>query len=167
MYIAILGTNHGYQLYGREGAVDFQLFLADLLRTGEYDAIAEELSEESVAKWKASDSTARLVASSFGVQHHFCDPTTAERSAMGIPSSEELRESLKLRTVLTHEQRALLDAEERKYWPAREAFWLRRLKSLGARRTLFILGSDHVRSFSSLLDCEAVSYICLHERWGP
>jgi hypothetical protein len=86
---------------------------------------------------------------------------------LSIPSNQQIRDLLKVGAVMNHEQTARFDAEQKKHWPVREDFWFQRLKALGANHTLLVLGTDHVESFSALLNREAVSFVCLHERWEP
>ncbi|WPH22332.1 hypothetical protein [Variovorax paradoxus] len=169
MHLTILGVNHSHQMVGHPdgNSAALRSYLMREFQRGEYDAIAEEFSEEAIALWGCSESTAKTVGNELGVPHHYCDPTSAEREALGVPTTAELKKRLGIGVAMNHEASARLSAEENRYWPLREAVWLTRLRKLRASRILFILGADHVLSFSALLTVQAVRFNCLNPNWEP
>jgi len=115
------------------------------------DLIAEELSEDAIALWRASGSAARNVASRLSITHLFCDPSIEERKSLGILMPKEIAAMQGFGQFWTSHQDAVIIAEERKMWPIRESFWLERLRTLSFNECVFILGTEHVDSFGSLL----------------
>ncbi len=80
MKVLLIGLNHGLQLEGYNSEWDkFKSYLNDLCLVEKPDLIAEELNIEAINKYKASDSVARQVASSLGIDHLFCDPDSNQR----------------------------------------------------------------------------------------
>ncbi|MEJ1164116.1 hypothetical protein V9K97_10465 [Variovorax sp. CCNWLW186] len=161
--------NHSHQIVGQSAGDSTALhqYLERELQSGGYDAIAEELNEAAILRWNCSESTARRVATSLGIRHRFCDPEPSERAILGIPSREELEQQFGLGKIINSAATRQLDAAQKNYWPIREAFWLARLQELGATRILFILGADHIQSFSAFLTREGISFICLEQNWEP
>ena len=168
MRLEILGTNHFHQAVGnRKGRPDaFQSYLVGLARSNKYDAIAEELSVEAIPKLGGTDSVARLVSQDIGIKHLFCDPTSSERVEIGIRSEDTIKQLLQIGKLMNANESREVDAELKRDWPAREEFWLRKLRTLRASNILFIVGSDHVKTFSELLDRQRICFICLEERWS-
>jgi hypothetical protein len=164
----LLGTNHRHQVIGcPEGRyVEFSELLRREVREHRLQAIAEELNDEAIQLWQGTGSVARAVSQDLGIRHVYCDPTSTERLALGIPSLQELRTKFGYGRVLTHIQDEHLAAEQATYWPRREAHWLSCLKPLRTCNFLFVLGSSHMESFSKLLESEEIGYITLHTRWS-
>jgi hypothetical protein len=97
--------------------------------------IAEELSEDTLARYNVSKSTAQEIARDCQIEHIFCDPTLRERENLGIPvppyTSEENRKS-----------------DFRK----REQFWLNKIIHLKDEKVVFMCGKNHIESFEHLLE---------------
>lgn len=169
MRVMLVGTNHRHQVVGcSEGQSEaFSHFLRKVIRKCQIQTLAEELNEEAFATWGGHGSTARSLAESLGIQHIFCDPTAQERACIGISTTAQVKADLNLGKFLKSEQVEQLDAEQRKYWPQREAYWLTRLRSMGCNQCLFILGSDHVQSFMALLSAHHIQPVLVHENWEP
>lgn len=169
MVVLLVGTNHAHQLSGyRDGAAEtLNTYLKGIVDTEAIDLLAEELNEEAVKRFRASDSTARLVALERKLAHIFCDPNTSERRALGIPTVEELLDKLGYGCNPSDEEKANLEIETRRYWPIRENFWLKKLSSCSSNRCLFVLGSNHVQSFSLLLSEHGIQNQVKVGRWEP
>jgi len=167
--LSLLGMNHSHQLFGQKDGDSAALYshLSNLLLSRRYDAIAEELNEEAITQWGCNESTARKAANAFGVPHCFCDPDSSERVGIGIPSCENLKKILGIGKFADQKATAKLDAAVKRFWPVREEFWLNRLRQLRCSHALFILGADHVPSFSALLEREAIGFECLNPHWEP
>ena len=169
MRIILIGTNHRHQIIGcPEGeTASFENFLRQTISTYAVQALAEELNEEAITLWHGHDSTARKLAQSLGITHLFCDPTIQERTQIGIPTNVQIRTKLGFGSAMTSIEVERLDAELRNHWPARETYWLDRLRSICCNECLFILGSDHVQSFKDLLTAHQIEAYIAHEDWLP
>src|SRR5216683_5104087 len=148
MTIRLIGLNHRYQLRGYAGAdwSAFERYLLSYSANKGVDLLAEELSDEAVRKWKAEDSVARHVARCLGVRHLFCDPESGQREALGIRSFGDILAELGPRPTVD-----LVEATEREDWRVREQHWLNTLRNVSFTTCVFILGSQHVESFETLL----------------
>lgn len=151
MHCHLIGLNHAHQLEGyKQGEFDtFRRYLTSFCVNGKIDLIAEELNQETIALWKAKGSVAKTVAKSLSIEHLFCDPELQDRRRLGIFSSLEISLNLGYRRALTHKQSAIFDAELRKGWPIREKCWLDQLGRVLFQRCAFILGAEHVDTFSA------------------
>ena len=155
MYFYLVGTNHRNQLLGcKDGdgrSMEFKCYLSNLCDIESIDLLAEELSEEALKLLKATGSVVRQLATEHRIKHIFCDPNSDQRRELGIPKPEELKSKFGYGRCLKPNQQAKMEAEERKYWPIREDFWLDKVSAITANKCLFVLGPDHVDSFSVLL----------------
>lgn len=153
MRVILVGTNHAHQLVDFDSGAHacFKSYLNSLCQAEEIDLIAEELSEEAISVWGATDSTARSLARTLGVNHIFCDPGSEERAALGIYDYKQLKSKLGLGRGVTSEQDEYLLNEEKKYWPIRERHWLDRILSANAQSCLLIIGASHVEQFCKLI----------------
>lgn len=169
MIVLLVGTNHSHQYVGyQNGAAEkFGIYLTMIIDTEAIDLLAEELNEESIKCFRASDSIARLIASERKLNHLFCDPNSIERRNIGIPTTEELRQKFSYGGNPTNKQNSNIETEARVYWPIRERFWLDRLMSRSSNRCLFVLGSNHVDSFSQLLSNQSIRNEIKSRKWEP
>jgi hypothetical protein len=97
----IIGLNHRAQARTQESELteEQQAFSDCLLRTIEQVRpafIAEEDSEEALTK-RRRVSIAKSIADEKGIQHRFCDPTDAERRAIGYRDGQMLEIDLFMR----------------------------------------------------------------------
>jgi hypothetical protein len=166
--IALIAANHSHQYPDHpKGRADlFGSLLAQLAHSHGVDLIAEEMSREALEMENATKSTVEAVAESLQIRHLLCDPDSAERKALGIPSYEDLKVARGIRHVFEAEE-ALLKADERAYWPIRETEWLNRLGKFPHRSVLFVLGPDHVDTFSTLLRYVDYQVHVVNRRWTP
>ena len=134
--LCLIGVDHSVQHDGHagyEGSTferlrdEFPTFLDGVARVIGATVIAEESNEDVLNKFKANKSFAYTVASQMNIKHVFCEPSISEREQLGIKcigNPDDIR--------------------------TREDFWLKKLVTLKGERILFILGADHVKSFSEL-----------------
>lgn len=171
MHIFLVGVNHSHQFFNEVNQIgrpcEFLKSLRQLALVTECNALGEEMSEAALQERGASTSVAAELAEELQLPHIFCDPNRSEREELVIPSEAQLKTDLSLGRVLSRTEQACLDWESRKYWPAREAFWLRKLRELDSSRVLFVLGSDHVETFTTLLVRERLWVSCMVARWEP
>lgn len=165
-FVALIGANHAHQypgnVHGR--ANQFEDFLTSQVRDLSVDLLAEEMSAEALQRAKVVESSVQRVARELKVPHLLCDPDSIQRSALGIPDFEELKRKRNLKLVVD-EDAALLEQDERLYWPVREAEWLRRLQRAEFGRAIFVTGPNHVLSFEDLLRRNSYEVQIITERW--
>lgn len=169
MKIFIVFTNHANQMIGCEhgDAFNFIDYLSNICLNKNIDLIAEELSEEALASSHAIDSSCRILSGKMGIRHIFCDPESAERKFLGIPSESEILEDLGFGKVLTRAQAIQLKTEEMRYWNARENYWIENIIQHDFKRCLFICGSSHIGSFSKNLSSKGINFEIITENWIP
>ena len=152
---ALIGINHAdqYPRHKDDRSDLFCKFVKQQAISLAVDFIAEEMSREVLVRKKVYLSSVEIAAWSICVRHRLCDPDSAERKALGIPSYDELMEArgISLYSISEMEEK-LLEADERLYWPIREKEWLDRIQGANHRSLLFILGAQHVESFARLLE---------------
>lgn len=166
--VLLIGTNHANQLCGRtEGTPEaFRAYLERVCKIRDVDVIAEELSEDALSLWRATDSTCRLLANQLGIEHVFCDPGKEDRARLNLSNDEALRRQHGYSRFLSSSQLAHIDELLRAEWAVRERFWLDRLRTCSFSRCLFVVGADHVMSFFSLLRDESVHAEVTHAKWS-
>lgn len=168
MELLLVGTNHANQYVGNKygDSAQFTEYLRSVCSTHEVDLLAEEMSIEALEK-NSAKSTALELARTLGITHLFCDPNRRERTALGIPTDDELRTSLGFRKYLLNHQIDRFEDAERSYWPLREEEWIRRVEACSFSICLFIVGSNHVSSFSDIVRSRGMPLQVLHQRWMP
>ena len=166
--IFIIGTDHYFQVSTtpkRDGAgkldlIRFQRYLSASAKRMGAKMIAEEASVEWVNdQGPDAWSIAQRVAEQISIRHRFCDPDTDERRALGLKSGGELWD--KANAIAMRSGRdivAVWREEVRNSFPAREDFWLSRLKVRGFKKMviLFVCGADHVDTFKATLAANGV-----------
>jgi hypothetical protein len=120
--------------------------------------IAEEASEEGMESYSVDSSIPEEIATESGLVHIFCDPTRAERDAMGYKEAGEILPELHRRNSWDMQQltddELLIRAHAIDvgcYFPVRERFWIERLGELSGHDGIFVCGDGHVKSFGRLL----------------
>jgi hypothetical protein len=155
MKLVLLGTEHPLQEASPRLKPEVLNAFADHLRTicAAYGiaAIGEEMNLETVHEWvdrPPRGSIPEELAAELGILHKYCDPTQAERVALGAVSVETRRQVRALfdMPMLSHKE---LQAEQGIRYGRREEEWLRRILSLNTWPMLFICGMDHVPAFSN------------------
>ena len=132
---------------------------------GRGSSLAEELNEEAINLWKATDSACRLFAQSMKLMHQYCDPNSHERHLLGIESDLEIRTRLGFGKSLTIDQDNQVQLELIKYFSVREKFWLEKMLSFDFKKCLFVFGKTHVDSFSKLLSSSGILFEELDKNW--
>jgi hypothetical protein len=164
--VHIIGLNHRAQARTIGGEFDEeQKIFRDCLLTAVEQIqpilIAEEDSEEALAV-RRRVSIAKSVAVEKGIEHRFCDPTTAERQAIGYRDGQMLECQLFMadRQGLSNDEIFLKAraVEIGKYFPMRERFWLERLGECREADVIFVCGDLHIESFGNILDAENIPY---------
>lgn len=169
MIYYLIGTNHAHQLEGHKDGNSVALgeYLSAFCSDNGVDLLAEELNEEAVAKWKADGSVAKSVASRLSISHLYCDPNLEERQRLGTLTHSEAAKKLGFGSYWAREKDALVEAEVRKTWPARESFWLEKLRQVMFTRCVFVLGAKHVVTFGDLLASQGIAVHVAQSDWKP
>jgi predicted metal-binding protein len=165
--IYIIGVNHELQYF--DGSTNLLLnFLSEQVELLGAKLIAEELNQEAIDREQQTrqttlESTSRGAASKKGIDHRFCDPDSAERVVIGIPSPAQIRKSLGLRAGENEDR---VEEEARRDFPLREKFWLDKISDKIHENIIFVCGSCHVDSFAALLEQRDYQCIILHKNWA-
>ncbi len=140
--------------------IRFQRYLSGAAKRLGAKMIAEEASEEWVNdQGPDAWSIAQRVAEQMGIRHRFCDPDTDERRSLGLKSGGELWDKANAISMRSGCNIVEVWKEEvRNSFPAREGFWLSRLKVRGFKKTtiLFVCGAGHVDTFKATLAANGV-----------
>jgi hypothetical protein len=142
--VFLVGTDHRYQRGAALGVREevFAEFRAELQRHIEQHAvkgIAEEMSLDGMGIHRSvGGSLGFHIARDLGIPHLYCDPSRQEQHDRGIGSSEE-----------------------------RERYWLDQIRTFSGFPCLFILGADHVPTFSALLHQSGFRGTVLVHDWKP
>jgi hypothetical protein len=146
--VYLVGLNHKYQL-GLGGAIpvegtpeefaEFEQFMRDSIDTYRVRAIAEEMSPAALKKhFISGDSVPCRLAGVAGLAHRYCDPDPETRKRLNIESNDQ-----------------------------RERYWIQELTSLDVFPVLFVLGGDHIDSFSTLLREGGFTASTVVRDWQP
>lgn len=170
----IIGTHHWTQcIYNTDKmnrmcrVEEFAAYLRNEATRLRIKALAEELSEEAIAKYHGVDSNARRVARDLGITHILCDLDSDQRKALGIPSTEEIIEKIGYgaHDGLDPEATRLLNEEEQKYWEIREEYWFNCISDRLQDMVLFVCGERHIRRLENLVVQHGHQAQVLIENW--
>ena len=127
-------------------------FLSETVRSTAVEAIAEETNQE-FENCSGKKSLSRLVAeaSSPPLRYVPCEPNSAERKALGIPTAQEIVDRCRTSGCVDDRLEQCRDSELLKYFPAREKCWLERIRQVSVGPILLVCGPDHIRTFSCRL----------------
>lgn len=177
--VYLIGVDHLIQYRGPVPEIlreEFKEYLAARVRELGITLIAEEFSEEALGDvYESAEATCRGAAAAAGIDHRFCDPEEEDRQRLGIPSWADAMDGVKKKYGITEKvilndalRRAVLDetrAVVRSFFPARERFWLERLRDRIGENILFTCGWEHIPSFCDLLTAEGAGCAILNPFW--
>ncbi len=158
--IYLVGTNHELQHTAKpkraeigrvkEARSKFKVYLKELALKFKATLLAEEFAEEVLGYLDAS-SNIKSIADELGIEHRFCEPDSTTRTKLGVPATGTgdlpAHERLRLHAI-------------------REKYWLETIKDKANDIIIFICGSNHVKSFESLLQKNGFNVIILESYWG-
>jgi hypothetical protein len=161
--IYLIGVDHKIQHNGN-GCADlflrnkFSAFLKDKIQEYNITLLAEEFNEDCLKNSKANIATIKSVAEESKIEHRFCELSENERKKRKILSSNEIySEKLNIHSYngskpnLNKEQQEIFDEEMEKSFLQRETEWFCKIRDDLDRNILFVCGSDHIKSFKTLL----------------
>jgi len=105
------------------------------------------MSLEALGQKGASASVCEGIAKEAGLEHRYCDPTNAQRVAIGIKGKQDIE----LEGFFNNWNRRKIVREISSSHLLREKFWLDELKTMNVWPVLFVCGADHVDRFAALL----------------
>nr|VFK15750.1 MAG: hypothetical protein BECKLPF1236B_GA0070989_108313 [Candidatus Kentron sp. LPFa]VFK68755.1 MAG: hypothetical protein BECKUNK1418G_GA0071005_12662 [Candidatus Kentron sp. UNK]VFK73714.1 MAG: hypothetical protein BECKUNK1418H_GA0071006_12594 [Candidatus Kentron sp. UNK] len=152
MVIYLIGVHHSIQHNGgnlrnipglfalRE---QFQYYLISTTREFGISVLAEELNEDALKMFNASESLARFVAGRLGIAHMFCEPSLRARSSLGF--TKQL---------------------QKKHHFIRELLWYDKMIDYKGKRIVFICGVNHIPTFSRLIQEKGQHAIILTSYYG-
>ena len=154
--VYIVATEHKYQgctlphRRAKKTQLDqFKDFLKSQIRHVGVSFLAEEMSEDALAKFPHPDlppkqSVPFQVARELNIDHAYCDADAATQKEMGISENNTADDNRK-----------------------RESYWLKQLEELNKFPCMFVVGEDHVNSFSTLLNESGLQPIIVAREWRP
>lgn len=122
--------------------------------------VAEEQSQEALGQ---KISIPQRIAQERGIEHRFCDPNTAQRTAMGYRDRMAIGQDIFFSDEGWVLSPAEIDAkagaiEIARYFPMRERFWLEKLNDCLHLEIGFVCGDGHVEGFVKLLDSKGITH---------
>nr|VFJ88977.1 MAG: hypothetical protein BECKH772A_GA0070896_1001224 [Candidatus Kentron sp. H]VFJ89751.1 MAG: hypothetical protein BECKH772B_GA0070898_1000634 [Candidatus Kentron sp. H]VFJ97207.1 MAG: hypothetical protein BECKH772C_GA0070978_1001124 [Candidatus Kentron sp. H] len=135
--IYLIGVHHSIQHDGGDPRSmpglaalreQFRYYLMRATREFGVSVLAEELNEDVLAMFNASESLAGSVAGRLGISHVFCEPDLHTRSTLGFTK---------------HLQK--------KHHAVRERLWYDKITDYKGQRIIFICGANHVPGFTKLV----------------
>lgn len=177
MEFLLIGANFGHFMVGcKYGNPDkFADYLTGICRQRNIKLIAEGLNAATLGVWSVTESVGQVVARNLDLVHLFCDPDFREREQLGIPSLKQLLEDRGLEkdeqgeyAMWSLEVNEAIKQDERSFRPIREKAWLGKVERAplpDGSLCVFLMGTDHVDSFSQLLSAHGLSNTVLNKRW--
>lgn len=187
--IYLIGVSHAVQDYRwKEYASlieEFKSYVHDAIVNYKITVLAEEYNEDYL-KGKNLNSVVKDISESspHKLVHLYCDPNTAERQSIGMPSDEKMEEEAlksferpyrnfqayiangnfdpKLYDELKKQKKLVV----KRYWHLREQFWFDKIKRHIDENILFIVGACHIASFSNLIRHEGYKFFVINEDWN-
>jgi hypothetical protein len=127
--VFLLGVDHQVQQNRKNPLTPYFIEYAEsVCQKQQIQLIAEEFSKEALKLSRVKTTTVFDLAARLGLPHLYCDPTTDERKRLGIGGQSNMREQV----------------------------WLTRLNKHLDLNILFICGSTHLISFSTLLRATSI-----------
>lgn len=169
--IFIIGVNHEIQYMYNSISVStekFQEYLKTKAINRNVTLIAEELSKEAIIRrQKATDSVARVVASSLdSTNHQFCDPDSETRESMGISDRQiKKKHGLPETGGLSHQELEIYDKAKTECDRIKEKHWFSLIKDHVCLNVIFICGDSHVENFKELVTKEGYPAEVLSTNW--
>ncbi|MFA4819134.1 MAG: hypothetical protein WC621_04815 [Patescibacteria group bacterium] len=166
--IYLVGANHAVQWNRSLSAtIDYMQYLETQIKKFNIGLVAEEFSEEALRKNKVGHTTSDEVSKKLLLKNSFlCDPDEKTREKIGYPTQTQLRQRFGIKSAIegTREYKARKE-HEGTFWPVREGYWLDQIKNF-SQRMIFVCGSEHIKSFSSLLKQQGYTVSILDKKFG-
>lgn len=113
--------------------------------------------EESVATLLNDESIPQNVAKQRGIEAMLCEPSNDEKSRCGYLDKPEIRLKLGFCNCPPALEKTAADAVEIALnFPLREEFWIEKLKEHLQSEVIFVLGENHIDSFSRRLQARGI-----------
>lgn len=141
--VVIVGTSHTIQRDMSHSG--FKSYIEGVISQFGIKVIAEEIDVDSIPS---------QLAEKYNLQYMNIEPNPAERTALGIPSLNQIENSIFMEFDDFDSKEAQVECERRKQeaYRSREQEWLKRVKSIQDNPMLVICGANHFESFSDLLE---------------
>ena len=155
--IFLLGTCHSIQSEWNEPGTKlsaklyrFRNYLANAALSNGVTGIAEEFNRDGESSQHKTIAQEIAESSKPPLKYIQCDPDLKERQGLGIPDDSEILRNIPPELIgkALDEYR---DAELLRYFPAREKFWLERIRQIPSSSVLLVCGANHVPTFACRL----------------
>ena len=155
-----MGVYHNFQT---EYIEEFEKYVIDICNTYSIKSIAEEMNQDALNEFSASESTIKIIADKLKLPHAYCDPDKDQRTKLGIICPKR-REYQKLFNNWPENKSLEYSRTDCK---KREGFWLKCLKVKFRGPMLFVCGIDHLNTFPKILIEQNFKTIVLDKKWIP
>jgi hypothetical protein len=159
----LIGVNHNAQSHPPGATLDkhqteLQLCLNESIDACHPKLIAIEESEDTlfVRNGVADESIPRNIARQHAIESMLCEPSNDEKVRIGYRHNSDICQEMFVTDLLRNcppnlEQAAVLAVEIATMFPLRESFWIEKLKDHLQMEVIFVLGENHIDSFSCRL----------------
>jgi len=160
----LIGVNHDAQRHPPGAMLDkhqteLQLRLNESIEACDPKLIAVEESEDTLIdprRGVADESIPRNIALLHGIDPMLCEPQDDEKAPIGYKSNLDIKQELAIAGLLCDcpldlQDAAVLAVEIATMFPLRESFWIDKLKDHLQMEVIFVLGENHIDSFSCRL----------------
>lgn len=166
--IYLLGVDHQVQ-HQKDIQIskNFLFYLTKKVKELNITVIGEEWSSELLEENGVTTTTPQDVARELNIAHIFCNPNSEEMKILGIPNREAIKNKLGIKGLVflnSYEDKQII-AEQRKYFPIKERFWLNKIKNRLRENIIFVCGTDHLKSFGKLLSDSGCKFQILPKRF--
>jgi len=148
----LFGTSHKYQCGGRDCSRDqadaFATQVREICIKYNIKRITEEMTLDGRKRYEVSETIAKGIASDLMIHHHEVDLSECERNALSIVDSAVLKARLVFRSRDGGEK--LRIKFDKLTDQVRERVWVARIMNSNSWPVLFILGADHISTFSKV-----------------
>jgi len=170
--IYLLGITHRIQYDGMLGPeqkyIDvFTEAVGHMLEDLSIEVVVEEANDDS-KKWNRVELTVvERIARAKKIKFIFCEPSLEERKANGILTQPQIIEAHGFSPFgdLSDEEKKIVDQEEIKFFPIREALWFDTIKDDVGSNILCVIGAGHIKSFRTLLEKKGCEVQVIAENW--
>ena len=165
--VVLVGTSHAYQRGGESCSpselIAFQDFIYSLCQKWQIELVTEEMSQGALEERGLTDSTVKQVVSSNSIRHKYIDPDREQRKGLGITENSDI----KVQGVFQEWSDAEIERRIGVEYKKRESLWLWSLLLIDQWPSLFVCGSEHVDSFSKLLQNSQIVVHIGASDWAP
>ena len=164
--VLLVGTCHKYQVINDTavaGTEAFECFIERICGSYRVAAIGEEMNPEALRQLKAAQSVCKKISDAVRIPHRYCDPDNEIRSNLNIVDEQDIRTEAFFRDW----DESKVESEVGNSHSFRELYWLGQIMSFNIWPLLFVCGSNHIGSFSNILQENHIEIEIIAKDWKP